>query len=48
MAWVEVSDAIFVMRDSEKSGGVQREIARAQELGIPVCYTFEELRKALK
>ena len=48
MAWVEVSDAIYVMRDSEKSHGVQREVDRARELGIPVCYSYQELIKALK
>jgi hypothetical protein len=48
MAWLEVSDAVFVMPDSEKSHGVQREIERAMELGIPVVRTFPALRGALK
>ncbi len=38
MAWVEVSDELWVMPNSEKSGGTQREIARAKELNIPVRY----------
>ena len=48
MAWVEVSDALFIMPHSEKSHGVQAEIARAKLLGIPVYYTIEALKKALK
>jgi hypothetical protein len=38
MAWVEVADELWVMPDSENSGGTQREIARAKELGIPIKY----------
>lgn len=44
MAWVEVSDAVFIIPGSRISGGVQREIDRANELNIPVFLSFEELR----
>jgi len=48
MAWVECCHAMYVMPHSEESRGVQREIARARELGIPVFFSMEELRGALK
>lgn len=48
MAWVEVSDAVFVMPHSEKSHGVQAEIARAKLLGIPVVYSLEALSEVIK
>jgi hypothetical protein len=38
MSFVEVCDEIWVLPDSEKSGGTQREIERARELNIPVKY----------
>ena len=38
MAWVEVSEEMWVMPNSENSGGTQREIARAKELNIPIKY----------
>lgn len=38
MAWLEVADELRVLPGWEKSGGTQREIARARELGIPVVY----------
>jgi len=47
MAWLEVSDAVLVIgthhRDGRPSDGVHDEIARANELRIPVCYSMEEL-----
>lgn len=46
MAWLEVSDAVFVLPNSEKSGGVQREIERAKKLGIPVYTKIEDLTEA--
>ena len=36
MAWLEVSDAVLVLPNSELSKGVQAEIERAKELNIPV------------
>lgn len=38
LAWVEVSDVVLVMPGSEKSEGVQQEVARANECGIRVVY----------
>lgn len=43
MAWLEVSDCVLVIGDWEKSGGVKREIARAEEVGIPVYYHIDDL-----
>lgn len=45
MAWLEVSDAVLVLPNYEKSQGTLKEIVRAKELGIPVFYnikTFQE------
>lgn len=36
MGWLEVSDAVLVLPNSENSKGTQAEIKRAKELGIPV------------
>jgi len=36
MAWLEVSDAVLVLPNSENSKGTQKELARARELGIPI------------
>jgi len=38
MAFVSWADEVWVLSDSEQSGGTQREIARAKELGITVRY----------
>jgi len=38
MAWLEVSDAVLVLPDSEGSKGTQFEIKRARELNIPVFF----------
>jgi hypothetical protein len=38
MAWLEASDEVWVLPNSEHSKGTQAEIARATELGIPVVY----------
>lgn len=43
MAWLEVSDTVLVLPNSEKSKGTQAEIKRAKELGIPVVYNIEEI-----
>ena len=47
MAWLEVSDAIFVLPNSGKSKGTQAEIKRAKELGIPVIYTTGDFENDL-
>lgn len=38
MAWLEVSDEVWVLPNSENSKGTQAEIKRAEELKIPVRY----------
>lgn len=38
MAWLEVSDEVWVLPNSENSKGTQAEIKRAVELNIPVKY----------
>jgi len=38
MAWLEVSDEVWVLPNSENSKGTQAEIKRAKELGIEVKY----------
>lgn len=43
MAWLEVSDILFVIPGWEQSTGTLAEIERAKELGIPIVYSFEEL-----
>lgn len=36
MAWLAVSDAAYLLPNSENSVGTQKEIARAKELVIPI------------
>ena len=43
MAWLEVSDAVYLVEGWEKSGGTLEEIKRAKELGIPVFTSLIEL-----
>lgn len=43
MAWLEVSDAVLVLPNYEHSKGTLAEIARAEELGIPVFYSIAKL-----
>lgn len=43
IAWLEVSDAIFVLENSEESRGTQAEIKKAKELNLPVFYSVEYL-----
>lgn len=38
MAWLEVSDCVHVLPNSENSKGTRAEIARARELGIPIIF----------
>lgn len=45
LAWLEVSDAVLVLPKFEKSKGTLAEIARAEELGIPVYCSLEELQE---
>ena len=36
IGWLEVSDCIYILENSEKSKGTQAEIKKAEELDIPV------------
>ncbi|MEN6423660.1 MAG: DUF4406 domain-containing protein [Smithella sp.] len=36
MSWLDVSEAILVLPNSENSKGTQKELDRARELGIPI------------
>jgi hypothetical protein len=47
MAWLEVSDAVMVVKLRAKSVGTQAEINRATELKIPVYYSFDELQRCI-
>jgi hypothetical protein len=48
MAWLEVSDVVFLVPGWEESKGTAAEIERARELGIPVVDSFRALRKAAR
>lgn len=48
MAWLEVSDIVFVLPDSENSKGTLAEIARAKELGIPVLLDLSVIKEKQK
>jgi len=47
MAWLEASDAVLVLANSEESKGTQLEIKRAIELGIPVYYDIEKMKEEI-
>lgn len=44
-SWLKVSDAVFVVPESEDSLGVKQELITAEELGIPVFHKLSELDK---
>ena len=46
LAWLEVSDALYVLPDSEGSVGTQMEIKKAKEWGMPVFHNKEDLANA--
>ena len=48
MAWLEASDGVLVLPNSENSKGTQAEIKRAKELNIPVFYSLEELQNEIR
>ena len=48
LAWLEVSDAVYILPNSENSKGTQKEITKAIELNIPVFYSIENLLKKVK
>jgi len=43
LAWMEVSDALYVISGVGEGGGVDAEIDRAEKLGIPVFYNLLDL-----
>jgi len=43
MAFLEKSDAVYVLPRWERSPGTKMEVLRAKECGIPVFYTREDL-----
>ena len=43
MVWLEASNAVLVISGDGDNGGVDLEIKRAEELGIPVFYNREDL-----
>jgi hypothetical protein len=45
IAWLEVSEIMLVLPGHSESGGTIKEIARANELEIPVVYSIDELVK---
>lgn len=46
ITWLDASDCILVIPDRiESSNGVQKEISRAKELGLPIFYTVEGLNE---
>lgn len=52
MEWLYASDCVFVLpnheglRDWQQSSGTLKEIAEAENMGIPVYYSYEELLQA--
>lgn len=42
-AWLDASDAMFLIPGWESSEGTKKEIERAKRKGIPVCKSVEEL-----
>ena len=47
MAWLVVSDAMLVLPGWMESKGTLAEIKRAEELKIPIFYTFEALKEEM-
>lgn len=45
MAWLRVSDIIFVTPGWENSKGTKKEIEEAIKLGIPVVYSLEDIKE---
>ena len=41
--WIDVSDALFVCPGWEESRGTKREMMRAKDKGVPICFTIAEL-----
>jgi hypothetical protein len=43
LAWLDASEAVLVLGNSENSIGTQMEIARAVKLGIPIFHSIAEM-----
>ena len=43
IAWLDGSEAVFVLPGWEKSSGTKAEMARAKELGIPIFFNKKDL-----
>ncbi|MBM3709886.1 MAG: DUF4406 domain-containing protein [Actinobacteria bacterium] len=43
LTWLEISDIVYILPNSENSTGTQKEIKRAKELNIPIIYRLDEL-----
>lgn len=43
MSWLEVSDAVLLLPNSENSKGTQEELKRAIELGIPIYNSLDDI-----
>lgn len=48
LAWLTCSDAMLVLSGYEKSRGTLKEILLAQNYGIPIYYSFDELERNKK
>ena len=48
MEWLKASEAVLVVPGWETSTGTKAEIAKAQELNIPVYYSIDELIKGVE
>lgn len=46
MAWLEVSDAVVVLRGWDTSKGTLAEMKRAKELGIPIYYGIDQFLRS--
>lgn len=43
MSWLEVSDSVYVISGEGNGGGVDAELNRAKELGLPVFRSIDEI-----
>jgi hypothetical protein len=48
LAWLEVSDCVYVISGAGDCGGVDAEIKHAESLYIPVFYSIDDLLKDMQ